>query len=152
KARWPRRGCRWRLGGETAEAASPRSGRSARATDGLSHSHGLHGLRDVMRTEDMGSLHDTHRRGGQGAGQTMLRVVEASNRPDEGFARYAYADRVAERPQATQSGEDRAVPLMPGDALSSEEPDARVQDDLLRVDTGSQGEIETLPKETLHAL
>src|SRR5262249_53536136 len=66
--------------------------------------------------------------------------------------RHAHADRMAERPEPRERGEHGAIPLMPGDGLIPEEPDARIDGDPRWVHTGRAREPETLRELIVHVL
>src|SRR5215472_989945 len=110
----------------------------------LRHAHRLDRLRHVVGSDQMGAgEHGGHRRG-QRAGQAPRGIGLTRDLADEGLARGADAYGPAEGAQPPESGEDRAVPRVPRHAPLSEESEAGIDHDALRLDAGSDGDPQAL--------
>src|SRR5262247_4590180 len=115
-----------------------------RAAHRFGHAHGLHRLRHVVDTDQMGAPEHGDGRRGQRAGEAPSRIGLACDLADEGFARGADAYRPAEDAQAPNLREDRTVPLVPRHVALPEEADAWIDHDALWPDAGPGGDLEAL--------
>lgn len=97
---------------------------------------GLHDGGDIVNAEDVGSSSDASSNAGEGAGVAFVRIGEVEDIPDDGFARNGQQDGAIEAMEFFEVAVNSEVVV----ALFGE-VDARIEDDLVGVESGGDGEL-----------